>query len=80
MQDVTSQIIFKSDKLVVQTDSSYKILTELYPESKHKIAMIKHGIHPLLYKKPDEMKKRFNLVDQKVLLTFGLPSRKLGVA
>lgn len=79
MRNVTEQIIAKSDRLIVLTNSSYKLFNELYPSALNKVAIIKHGIHPLHYKPSEVMKPQFDLTNRSVLLTFGLLSRNKGI-
>jgi glycosyltransferase involved in cell wall biosynthesis len=79
MRSVTEQIIAASDGLVTLTDSSHDLICSLYPEARSKAMRIMHGIHPLLYKPPEDVKPQFKLTNRKVLLTFGLLSRNKGI-
>jgi glycosyltransferase involved in cell wall biosynthesis len=79
MRQVTEQIIAASDRLVLQTASSFDLFNDLYPDGRQKTLKISHGIHPLLYKQPSEIKPRFALEGRSVLLTFGLLSRNKGI-
>ncbi len=77
-KDVTQQIIDLSDRVVTLTESSANIIKKLYVGDS-KLAVVPHGIHPLIYAPTLKAKKLFGLQDRKVLLTFGLLGRNKGI-
>ncbi|MEO5634974.1 MAG: glycosyltransferase [Candidatus Paceibacterota bacterium] len=79
MKAVMEKIINRSEKLIVMTELSKKILTEVYGAQVEKIKVIPHGIHPQLYSDTKVAKKDLNLEDKLVLTTFGLLSRGKGI-
>lgn len=79
MKDVTQKIIEYSDKVIVMTDSSKKILEEVYGAPQEKVRMIPHGIHPIPFSDGEDAKEQLDLTDKKVLSTFGFLSRGKGI-
>jgi glycosyltransferase involved in cell wall biosynthesis len=79
MREVTETIMKLSDAVVVLTDTSAKILKQVYPDDAHKVSTIQHGIHPVVYSHPSESKSQFRISNRKVLLTFGLLGRAKGI-
>lgn len=78
-REVTDKIIEYSDNVVVLSKNSQKILEEIYPNFKHKISYIPHGIHPVKFIFPTRVKKDLGLNQKTVLTTFGLLSRNKGI-
>lgn len=79
MRRTTSKIIKKSDQLVVLAATSVQILHDLYPRSAKKVNLIGHGIHPVNFRQSTDAKQKMGLVEDKVLMTFGLLSRNKGI-
>ncbi len=79
MQMVTKKIIELASNLVVLTKSSKKVIEKLYPESKGKIFIIPHGIHPVNFSLQKEFKIKLELKNRLVISTFGLLSRGKGI-
>ena len=63
-----------SDGLIVMTQSSARILEQEYQVHKDKITVIPHGTHLVEHTSKEILKKKYNLLDKKVLSTFGLLS------
>lgn len=78
-ESVMDQLIELSDRLVVMSKSAVNILETLYDISKEKINYIPHGIPDMPFVDPNYYKDKFNLLGQKVLLTFGLLSENKGI-
>src|SRR5690625_967561 len=68
-----------SDPFVVMSKSAIDILHTLYDIPKEKINFIPHGIPDMPFVDPSYYKDQFNLLGQKVLLTFGLLSQNKGI-
>ncbi len=80
MKSVTAEIIRLARIIVVLTDQSKKIIEELYPnESRGKISVIPHGIHPTVFAAPEKYKAKLELEGHIILSTFGLLSRGKGI-
>ncbi|MDH5379938.1 MAG: glycosyltransferase, partial [Cyclobacteriaceae bacterium] len=62
------------DEIVVMTNLSLEILKNDYNIHEHKISIIPHGTHIVLWKNKQKIKKSHNLDDRLVLSTFGLMS------
>lgn len=74
-----SAIAEQCSKIVVMTQSSADILITDYKIAKGKIIVIAHGTHLAPAVNKQVIQKEFNLVDRKVLSTFGLlgPSKSI---
>lgn len=79
MHRVTQAIIENSHKLVVLTDASFRLVEELYPAAQTKLVRLAHGIHPQVFAKPNQVKRKFKLTGRRVLLTFGLLGPSKGI-
>lgn len=72
MKDITKQIINHACAVVVLTEKSKEIIEHIFPESKGKIFVIPHGIHPTTYNTPKKYKEKLELENHTILSTFGL--------
>lgn len=63
-----------ADGIIVMTKSSSTILENDYQINKDKISVIPHGTHLVEHLSKDNLKKKYNLINKKVLSTFGLLS------
>lgn len=63
-----------ADGIIVMTKSSSTILENDYQINKDKISVIPHGTHLVERTSKDTLKKKYNLLNKKVLSTFGLLS------
>lgn len=79
MKDITGRIIKRSNIIVVLTQSSRKILENVYPFSIGKVYVIPHGIHPTEFSSTESAKKKLKLKNSIILSTFGLLSRGKGI-
>jgi glycosyltransferase involved in cell wall biosynthesis len=79
MKKVTAKIIELASNVVVLTKSSKEIIEKVYPESRGKIFIIPHGIHPVTFSFQKEFKAKLELKNRIVLSTFGLLSRGKGI-
>jgi glycosyltransferase involved in cell wall biosynthesis len=62
------------ESIVVMTNNSAEILTEVYGIQQQKISMIAHGTHLVPHLSRRVLKTKYGLKDRKVLTTFGLLS------
>jgi len=72
MKNVTEKIIKLSCNVVVLTLNSKEIIERIYPESKGKVIVIPHGIHPTSFSIPEKYKEKLELGNHIILSTFGL--------
>jgi glycosyltransferase involved in cell wall biosynthesis len=79
MKDVTEKIIELASNVIVLTQSSKEIIENLYPNSRSKIFIIPHGIHPTVFSSQEEFKAKLELKNHIILSTFGLLSRGKGI-
>jgi glycosyltransferase involved in cell wall biosynthesis len=79
MKEVTSKIVELASTLVVLTQSSKNIITNLYPKSNGKLFVIPHGIHETSFSSQKQFKEKLELTGHTVLSTFGLLSRGKGI-
>jgi glycosyltransferase involved in cell wall biosynthesis len=79
MKEVTSRILNRADTVVVLTENSRKILSEVYPSSIGKVSVIPHGIHRTPFTTTLKPKKKLKLSHATILSTFGLLSRGKGI-
>jgi glycosyltransferase involved in cell wall biosynthesis len=77
-QVVMHKIAMRSERLVVMSQYSSRVLHEVFKVSAEKIDLIPHGIPDLPFEQPDIYKKCFSCQDKSVLLTFGLLSPNKG--
>ena len=79
MKKITQEIIDKSSSIQVFTKDSQKTLKKVYEIKNNKIFIVPHGIHPVIFQKPDRFKEKYNISTRKVLSTFGMLSRSKGI-
>ena len=75
---VMHKIAARSERLIVMSQFSSRILQEVFRVPVEKIGLIPHGIPDLPFEQPDIYKKRFSCQTKRVLLTFGLLSPNKG--
>jgi len=75
---VMHKIAARSDRLIVMSQHSSRILQEVFRVPAEKIELIPHGIPDLPFEQPDIYKSRFSCQGKSVLLTFGLLSPNKG--
>jgi glycosyltransferase involved in cell wall biosynthesis len=75
---VMQQIAALSDRLIVMSEYSSRILQNVFGVPGEKIDLIPHGIPDLPFMEPDIYKKLFSCQGKRVLLTFGLLSPNKG--
>jgi glycosyltransferase involved in cell wall biosynthesis len=72
------RIAARSERLIVMSQYSSRVLQEVFRVPAEKIDLIPHGIPDLPFERPDMYKKRFSCQGKSVLLTFGLLSPNKG--
>jgi glycosyltransferase involved in cell wall biosynthesis len=75
---VMKEVAARSDRMVVMSEHSSRILQDVFGVSKEKIDLIPHGIPDLPFAEPDVYKDSLSLGGKSVLLTFGLLSPNKG--
>lgn len=75
---VMHKIAARSERLIVMSQHSSRILQEVFKVPAAKIDLIPHGIPDLPFEQPDLYKTRFSCQGKSVLLTFGLLSPNKG--
>jgi len=75
---VMHKIAARSNRLIVMSQHSSRILQEVFGVPAEKIDLIPHGIPDLPFEQPDLYKSRFSCQGKSVLLTFGLLSPNKG--
>jgi glycosyltransferase involved in cell wall biosynthesis len=75
---VMQQIAALSDRLVVMSKYSSRVLQKVFGVSAEKIDLVPHGIPDLPFVQPEDYKGAFDLAGKLVLLTFGLLSPNKG--
>jgi glycosyltransferase involved in cell wall biosynthesis len=75
---VMQQIVAYSDRLVVMSEYSSRVLQDVFGVPNEKIDLIPHGIPDLPFVEPDAYKDSFSIGGRSVLLTFGLLSTNKG--
>lgn len=75
---VMQQISSRSDRLIVMTEYSSRVLQETFGVPGEKIDLIPHGIPDLPFLEPDVCKGALSIEGKTVLLTFGLLSLNKG--
>jgi len=75
---VMHKIAARSERLIVMSQYSSRILQEVFRVPAAKIDLIPHGIPDMPFEQPDMFKKRFSCQGKSVLLTFGLLSPNKG--
>jgi glycosyltransferase involved in cell wall biosynthesis len=76
---VMHKIAARSERLILMSQYSSRVLQEVFMVSAEKIDLIPHGIPDLPFDQPDTYKKRFSCQGKSVLLTFGLLSPNKGL-
>lgn len=76
---VMKEIIKLSNRLVVMSQRSIKLLKEVYGVPAEKIDLIPHGIHDVPFVDPGFHKDKFGAEGKFVILTFGLLSANKGI-
>ncbi|MCX6731994.1 MAG: glycosyltransferase [Candidatus Roizmanbacteria bacterium] len=79
MKSVTEAIVKRANTLVVLTERSREMVEQIYPESKGKVFVIPHGIHPTEFALQKKYKAKLELQKRTVVTTFGLLSRGKGI-
>jgi len=77
-QSVMQQIAARSERLVVMSEYSSRVLQDVFGISREKIDLIPHGIPDLPFVEPDVYKDALSIGGKLVLLTFGLLSANKG--
>ena len=75
---VLREISNLSQNIIVLSQVAADILSSVFGISKDKITLIRHGV-PDIRLDPEKSRKKLNLTDKKVLLTFGLINRNKGI-
>ena len=75
---VMQKIAARSERLIVMSQYSSRVLQEVFRVPAEKIDLIPHGIPDLPFEQPDMYKKRLSCDGKSVLLTFGLLSPNKG--
>jgi len=75
---VMHKIAARSQRLIVMSQYSSRVLQEVFRVPAEKIDLIPHGIPDLPFEQPDVYKEAFSCKDKSVLLTFGLLSPNKG--
>jgi glycosyltransferase involved in cell wall biosynthesis len=75
---VMHKIAARSERLIVMSQYSSRVLQEVFNVPAEKIELIPHGIPDLPFEQPDIYKKRLSCQGKSVLLTFGLLSPNKG--
>ena len=75
---VMQQIAARSDRLIVMSDYSSRVLQDVFGVPGEKIDRIPHGIPDLPFVEPDFYKESLSIGGKTVLLTFGLLSSNKG--
>ena len=76
---VMKEIIKLSNRLVVMSQRSIRLLKEVYGAPAEKIDLIPHGIHDVPFVDPGFHKDKFGAEGKFVILTFGLLSGNKGI-
>ena len=75
---VMHKIAARSERLIVMSQYSSRVLQEVFKVPARKIDLIPHGIPDLPFERPDVYKEVFSCQGKSVLLTFGLLSPNKG--
>ena len=75
---VMHKIAARSERLIVMSQYSSRVLQEVFGARAEKIDLIPHGIPDLPFERPDVYKEAFSCQGKSVLLTFGLLSPNKG--
>jgi glycosyltransferase involved in cell wall biosynthesis len=77
-RSVMQQIVARSDRLIVMSEYSSRVLQDVFGVSAAKIDQVPHGIPDLPFVEPKIYKDALAIAGKKVLLTFGLLSPNKG--
>ena len=77
-RNVMQQIAARSDRLVVMSEYSSRVLQDVFGVSSDKIDLVPHGIPDLPFVEPEVYKDSPSIAGKLVLLTFGLLSPNKG--
>jgi glycosyltransferase involved in cell wall biosynthesis len=75
---VMKEITWRSERLIVMSEHSSRLLQQVFEVPSEKIDVIPHGIPDLPFAEPNSYKGLFSSSDKTVLLTFGLLSPNKG--
>lgn len=78
-RSIVQQIGEKASNVIVMSHRAVRYLSDLYQIKRKKIALIEHGVPSFDTLPQEQVKKKFNFQDRKVLFTFGLLSRNKGI-
>ncbi len=76
---IIQKLSSKASKVVVMNNLAFEFLNTIYGVPKRKIVKIEHGVPDFKFIDNRATKKKYNLEDKKVLLTFGLLNRNKGI-
>lgn len=76
---VVQEISKEVERIVVMSKRAVKFLVEIYSIPKEKIVIIEHGVPAYDTITREEGKKKHNILNKKLLFTFGLLSRNKGL-
>lgn len=79
LKKVVEAIINLSEKIIVQTNQSFKILVEDYNCNESDLEIIPHGTHIVLWKDKARLKKKYGYEHNTILSTFGLLSENKNI-
>ena len=79
MKKIGKLISEKSFGTIVMNHAAKNILIEKYGIKKNKIHVIPHGVHHIAFPSGKRSKKKMNLQNKTILLTFGMISRDKGI-
>lgn len=77
-RSVMQQIAARSDRIIVMSEYSSRVLHDVFGVPREKIDLIPHGIPDLPFVEPDVYKTSLSIGGKAVLLTFGLLSANKG--
>jgi len=78
-KEIVKQIIERSGKIVVMTQTARSILIDDYDADEEKIAVIPHGVPSIRFCRMDRLRKKYGVAQKNIILTFGLLSRGKGI-
>ena len=74
LKSIVTALCDLSEKVIVLTENSRKILNNEYNIIKEKIKVIPHGTHSVLWKDKEKLKSKYGFTENIILSTFGLLS------
>lgn len=78
-EQVMKRLTELTDRFVVMSKTAIEILHTLYDIPREQVTYIPHGIPDMPFEDPNYYKDQFDLLGNKVLLTFGLLSQNKGI-